>query len=58
MLRKDVQVFDEKYDIFLASQSIKLKLYGDLQFWLFLSNYKKNRLMDFITDVSISTDEK
>ena len=54
-LRKDVKSYVKRYDVYLASKTVKYKLYGDLQS-LPISTYRcKNLSIDFLTRLPVST---
>ena len=58
MLRHDVEDYVKRYNVCLASKTVRHKPYGDLQS-LPVSTYRwKDLLMDFIPDLPVLTDWK
>ena len=57
-LRRDVESYDQGYDVCLTSKAVRHKPYGDLQS-LFVSTHQlKNLSMDFVTGLPLSADWK
>lgn len=53
MLRHNVKNYVERFDVYLASKSVRHEPYRDLQSFLLLTNCWKELLIDFAINLSI-----